>query len=198
MKVPLTIKRDTLEWLFKQFSDHPFSTVVFGSDETEHSILITCDDRIPGLWGLSRRGEPVEEHADLAFTLVEGVFPPDISSSISASYQEAVVCFHAGCLSATLGLCGKILETALWEAYRQVAGETPDVKGHGLNAILNRLNSAGFQLKKEPITQQMELIGIHRNKAIHGGVTLPSYDQAKGILHLTRDVLSQLQSRKAL
>jgi hypothetical protein len=195
MEIPLTLKRETLEWMFKQFSQNPLATIVFGNDGTDHSIVINCDDRIPAQWAMPPKGRLSEKNTDLEFTLDDGVFPDDITNSIRNTYAEALTCFENNCLSATLGLCGKIIETSLWSAFEKATGKTPESENLGLNAILNRLNKEGYQLKKEAISQQMELIGLYRNKAIHGGVVTPAYDQAKGILFLTRNVLVSLQEK---
>ena len=45
------------------------------------------------------------------------------------------------------------------------------------------------------LNKQMSLISAHRNKAIHGSIIIPTEDEARGIISLTKDVMLKVVSK---
>ena len=130
-----------------------------------------------------------DEISSLSYSLPAGCLAADVLHVTRVTYDEIIRCYRNRCFLAAIALCGRVIETLLAETYKNACGEDPDSKAFGLNAILNRLEKKGYDLKKDAIVKQMELIGLHRNKAVHGSIVLPTHDEARGVIHLTRDIM---------
>ena len=151
------------------------------------------------LWSLPRNVEStISTHVagadELAYFLPEGLLPSDITESVNTTYEEILQVFRAGCKTATISLCGRVMETLLHAVYVKHSGTLPDLTW-GLDAIASRLKRHGLFLPA--LIEQFALIKKFRNKAVHGGVEFPTEEQAEAIVLLTRDFMSQIVSQEA-
>lgn len=134
--------------------------------------------------------EMVEE---LNYYFPQGVLKEDIAEIINITYDEVLSDYKNCCYISAISLCGKIIETALQSVYFEVFGKSPDDEKIGIDAIINRLKKNNYDFNA--LRDQMSIIAKHRNKAIHGSVIIPTRDEARGVISLTKDVLVKIVSR---
>lgn len=186
----IEVKMETISWMRKTFLDQPGAKIQF--EHPDFSLNFYRNDRLPSQFALSYDESENERFKMMEYTFPKGALSDDIVNIVNMTFVEVVKSYQQNCFLAAISLCGKIIETVLWEAYEKEYGERPDSKNLGLNAILNNLNKKGYFLNKDAVKNQMELIGLHRNKAAHGNVILPTQDEARGVIYLTKDVLQKI------
>jgi hypothetical protein len=78
-----------------------------------------------------------------------------------------------------------------WAAYTKKGVHPSDEPGHrkpGIGGILKYL--AGVRYKFPPGTKEkFDAIALHRNIAIHGNLVVPTVDEARSVIYLTKDVM---------
>lgn len=146
-----------------------------------------CLREIEDEYRLLTRSSIVEE---LAYTLPAGICPLDVTEAINSMYSEALISFENGCLTSSIAMNGKVIETVLTALYTQITGGDADKEKLGADALINRLKKAGYPFKGT-LKEQLSIVKVHRNKAVHGSVVIPTVDEARGILSLARDILQK-------
>ena len=121
----------------------------------------------------------------------------DLAKAVMLTYEEAFTCFKAGLNLACIALSGRVLETIMHYALLVGTGINADEEGLGFNAIRSRLKKAGYAYD-ENVTKQYDLIMSYRNKAVHGGVSMPTAREALAILLLVQSVLSKAEHTRPL
>lgn len=130
----------------------------------------------------------------LVYPFPEGKLEDDITNIINSTYQEVLKDYKNECYISAISLCGKIIETVLNSLFVKIFDKNPDEEKLGFNAMLNRLKKKeGYEFGE--LEKQMSLISAHRNKAIHGSITIPTQDEARGIISLTKDILLKVASK---
>jgi len=131
---------------------------------------------------------------DLNFKLIDNIFDEDVIEIINLTYDEVVIDYSNSCFISAISLCGKIIETVVSELYKKVFSKYPDeIKNDlGFDKLVNQLKQKKYDLSL--IKHQTKVISMHRNKAVHGNITTPTQDEAKGVILLTRDVLKKISS----
>lgn len=127
---------------------------------------------------------------ELTYTFPDGVFPPDVTKAINSMYGEALTGFENGCLTSAIAMSGKVIETVLNALYTEVTGGDADQEKLGADALINRFKKAGYPFKGT-LKEQLGIVKVHRNKAVHGSVIVPTVDETRGVLSLARDVLQK-------
>lgn len=129
---------------------------------------------------------------ELRYEFKQGIFEKDITDIINLTYEEVITDYKNKCYISAISLCGKIIETILSTLYQKLYFESPEKENLGYNALLNRLRKKGYDFKG--IVEQLNLIAVHRNKAIHGAIIVPTSDETRGIISLTKDVIIKTES----
>lgn len=139
---------------------------------------------------LDHLGSRDETRTKMAFSFPAGLLPDDVTRLVNLAYEEALRCFERHCSMASIGMCGRTIETVLASFYAKQFGKHPSEEQNppGVNAMINRLRKDGYRFPAG-LKERMEVIALHRNMAIHGNIVLPSQDEARSTLYLTRDVL---------
>ena len=85
---------------------------------------------------------------------------------------------------------GRTIDTVRASFYAKNFGKHPSEETNppGVNAMINRLRKEGYRFP-DGLKERMEVIALHRNMAIHGNIVLPSQDEARSTIYLTKDVL---------
>ncbi|MEF8767948.1 MAG: DUF4145 domain-containing protein [Candidatus Accumulibacter phosphatis] len=164
----------------------------------DYVITFRLDRSIPGQdCRLDHLGSRDETRAKMAHEFPSGLLPEDVTRLVNFAYEEALRCFERNCSMAAIGMCGRTIETVLASLYAKQFGKHPSEEQNppGLNAMINKLRKEGYRFPAG-IKERMEVIAVHRNMAIHGNIVLPSQDEARSTIYLTKDVL-QLISHKA-
>lgn len=146
-----------------------------------------CLREIEEEYRLLTRSSIVEE---LSYSFPARVFPSDITEAINSMYVEALNGFQNGCLTSSIAMSGKVIETVLSALYAKVTGNDADKEKLGADALINRLKKSGYPFKGT-LKEQLGIVKVHRNKAVHGSVIVPTIDEARGVLSLARDVLQK-------
>lgn len=134
------------------------------------------------------------EFEELYYQFPDGYFSDDVTQIINLTYEEIIKDYTNGCFISSISLCGKVLETCLTSLYIKIFNKNPDDEKLGFNAILNRIKKAGYKFHDATISQ-MEVISVHRNKAVHGTIIIPTRDEARGVISLTKDVMIKVTSK---
>ncbi len=128
----------------------------------------------------------------MGYSFPEGILADDVTQLINVSFEEVLRCYERGCLLAAVALCGRTIETVLGGLYQKKKGvhpsEEPGDRKPGIGGILKYL--AGVSYKFPPGTKEkFDAIALHRNMAIHGNLVVPTVDEARSVIYLTKDVL---------
>lgn len=139
---------------------------------------------------LDHLGSRDETRTKMAFTFPADLLPDDVTQLVNVAYEEALRCFERHCSMAAIGMCGRTIETVLASFYAKQFGKHPSEEQNppGVNAMINRLRKEGYRFPAG-LKERMEVIALHRNMAIHGNIVLPSQDEARSTIYLTKDVL---------
>lgn len=143
---------------------------------------------------LSHAVKEKSEYSDFYYQFPDGYFPDDVTQIINLTYEEIIKDYINSCFISAISLCGKLLETCVSSLYIRVFGKSPDDEKLGFDAILNRLKKSGYQFH-DGTKSQMQVISAHRNKAIHGTIMVPTRDEARGVIFLTKDVMIKATSK---
>ena len=149
---------------------------------------------IDKLMKLLRQGMDDNERSQLACEFPAGKLPEDVTDVINMTYVEVLKDYANGCYVSAIALCGKVLETCLSALYMKVSGKNPDEEKLGPDALVNRLKNAGYEFHSAT-KNQMAVISTHRHKAIHGSIVIPTRDEARGVISLTKDVMLKAASK---
>lgn len=174
----------------------------YGDDELDlDSAILFCENRkllvnsINSMFSkLSNQSQEKSEIPNLYYQLSNGYFPDDVTQIINLTYEEIVKNYTNQCFISAISLCGKVLETCLSSLYIKVFDKNPDDEKLGFDATLNRLKKSGYEFHDGTINQ-MKVISAHRNKAIHGTIIVPTRDEARGVIYLTKDVMTKSTSK---
>lgn len=180
---------------YNSIDDH-YDQERFYAGDTEQIIIFEEIDRC--LREIEKEYEDVKQSAseqELGYVFPEEILPPDVTDIVNLTYEEALRDYSNSCYTSTIAMCGKIIETILSSLYTKATGKDADAEGLGWDAIANRLKKErGYDFKG--MREQLEVIKIHRNKAVHGSIVPPTMDEARGVLFFTRDVLVKIGSKK--
>lgn len=157
----------------------------------DYLITLRVDHSIPAQdIRLDHLGSRDETRTKMTFTFPTGLLPDDVTRLVNLAYEEALRCFERHCSMAAIGMCGRTIETVLASFYAKQFGKHPSEEQNppGVNAMINRLRKEGYRFPAG-LKERMEVIALHRNMAIHGNIVLPSQDEARSTIYLTKDVL---------
>jgi len=180
-----------LDFLCDQLRGHPPGDAVFTFPD--YTIRFYCDPIISGLDGrLDHAGTRLETRQLMAYEFPNGVLPGDVTRLVNLSFEEILRCYESDCFLAAVALCGRTIETVLGGLYQQKKGIHPsDEPGNykpGIGGILKYLASVSY--KFPPGTKEkFDAIALHRNMAVHGNLVVPTVDEARSVIYLTKDVL---------
>lgn len=145
------------------------------------SIDVNTKDRLK-----FNRGEPAPS-----------CFEEDILDAIAQVLEEASVCYENKCYTATITLCGKVIETLIKNVYTPVTGKeiytinrNKEQIERSFKNMCNDLRDQGMLLSRG-VGEQLDLIYAHRNGAIHE-IRIPSQDEAYSIALLTNDAMNHV------
>ena len=116
-------------------------------------------------------------------------FPKDVLEALNHTIDEVSVCYNHGCNLATIGLCGKIVETLLSTAYEIKTGEAAGPLGY--HKLRTTLKEQGMPLEGS-LDKMLEYINACRNKAVHGNVIIPTEREAMSVCIFTQDVIDRI------
>ena len=136
--------------------------------------------------------EDTEPNELLEFERIDSApssFPKDVLDALNLTIDEVSVCYKHECNLATIGLCGKIVETLLSTAYEVVTGDDPGTRGH--SALRTALKNRGMPLEGS-LDKMLEYINACRNKAVHGNVIIPTKKEATAVGIFTQDVIDRI------
>ena len=163
----------------------------------DYVITLRLDRTIHGQeCSLDHLGSRDETQTKMAYVFPGDLLPEDVTRLVNHAYEEALRCFERNCSMAAIGMCGRTIETVLASFYAKQYGKHPSEEQNspGVNAMINKLRKDGYRFPAG-LKERMEVIAMHRNMAIHGNIVLPSQDEARSTIYLTKDVL-QLVSKK--
>lgn len=139
---------------------------------------------------IHRYGECLNE--ELSYKFPNSFFPDDITNIINLTYDEVIKCYINNCYISAISLCGKIIETALSALYEKIYFHSLRDDKIGYDALINKLKNNGYDFKT--LKEHLVIISKHRNKAIHGYVVIPTCDEARAVISLTKDALIKTTS----
>ena len=142
----------------------------------------------------SRMEKADEELTGLRFTFPAGVFSDEVTEIVNLTYGEALEGYRHGFFLSAIVLCGKVQEVCVARTYEKVCGEDSEKLNMSFDAVCNRLKNEGYTFD-EGLKKQMESVWIRRNKAVHGTIVIPTRDQARGVISLTRDTMQKIVSK---
>ncbi len=190
-KKPITIALSYAAW---SFIDDNFKNNCWVSwDFPDYVVRLELDPTIDDGVILRHDGRRMETKLIMEYTLPASSLPKDITQLLNLSYSEAIRCYENACFLACIALCGRTIETALGSFYEKTVGVHPSQESSppGLNAIINRLKRDGFVFPAG-LKEHMETIAKHRNMAVHGNLVIPTEDETRSVVYLTRNVLNNL------
>ncbi|HEV8070518.1 MAG TPA: hypothetical protein VGP76_22580 [Planctomycetaceae bacterium] len=187
-----------LDFLIEQLRRNPPGDALFTFPD--YTIRFYCDPSIPGSDGrLDHVGTRQETRVLMAYSLPNGILPPDVTTLVNLSFEEILRCYERDCYLAAVALCGRTIETVVGGVYQQLKGVHPsDEQGSkpGIRDIIKYLGTNGYQFP--PGTKEkIDAIALHRNMAIHGNLVIPTVDEARSVIYLTKDVLRIAAERAA-
>jgi hypothetical protein len=185
----ISLSAGAVQFMNTQLLAVPSGTVDFPFPD--YVITLRLDRTITGQdCRLDHIGSRDETRTKMAFTFPAGLLPDDVTRLVNLAYEEALRCFERNCSMAAIGMCGRTIETVLASFYAKQFGKHPSEEQNppGVNAMINRLRKEGYRFPAG-LKERMEVIALHRNMAIHGNIVLPSQDEARSTVYLTKDVL---------
>ena len=165
---------------------------------SDYVITLLLDRSIPERdCRLNHLGSRDETRTKMAYDFPNGILPEDITRLVNFAYEEALRCFERNCSMAAIGMCGRTIEIVLAAFYAKQFGKHPSEEPcpPGVNAMLSKLRREGYRFPAA-LKERMEVIAVHPNMAVHGNIVLPSLDEARSTIYLTKDVL-QLVSHES-
>lgn len=185
----ISLSAGAVQFIYTQLLSAPSGTVDFPFPD--YVITLRLDHTITGQdCRLDHLGSRDETRVKMAFTFPGDILPDDVTRLVNIAYEEALRCFERNCSMAAIGMCGRTIETVLASFYAKQFGKHPSEEQNppGVNAMINRLRKEGYRFPAG-LKERMEVIALHRNMAIHGNIILPSQDEARSTIYLTKDVL---------
>ena len=125
--------------------------------------------------------------------LLEIDFPPSIEDDAHALCREVLAAFIAGANSASIAMCGKLLELSLREYY-VIHSDEPLSDQLMLGKLIRRVSQdLGVQLDEGLLNivnfiNQFRISGVH----VKQGFSLPTDDQTQAVLYMTYDTVRKL------
>ena len=125
--------------------------------------------------------------------LTEIEFPVSIERDAAALCREVLAAFIAGANSASIAMCGKLLELSLREYY-VIHSDEPLSDQLMLGKLIRRVNKdLGVQLDEGLLNivnfiNQFRISGVH----VKQGFSLPTDDQTQAVLYMTYDTVRKL------
>jgi hypothetical protein len=159
----------------------------------DYTIRFYYDPAIPGTDArLDHEGTRHETRQLMGYSFPKGVLPDDVTQLVNLSFEEVLRCYERGCYLAAVALCGRAIETVLGGLYQKKKGvhpsDEPGDRKPGIGGILKYLASVSY--KFPPGTKEkFDAIAHHRNMAIHGNLVVPTVDEARSVIYLTKDVM---------
>ena len=193
----ISLGPEALQFLNTQLLAIPLGTVDFPFPD--YVITLRLDRSITGQGcRLDHLGSRDETRTKMSHIFPDGILPEDVTQLVNFAYEEALRCFERACSMAAIGMCGRAIETVLAALYEKQFGRHPSEEQNppGINAIINKLRREGYRFPAG-LKERMEVIGLHRNMAIHGNIVLPSEDEARSTIYLTKDVLQLVAGKPA-
>ncbi len=186
----ISLSPGAVQFMNTQLLTIPSGTVDFPFPD--YVITLRLDRAIMGDQNcrLDHLGSRDETRTKMAFTFPSDLLHEDVTRIVNLAYEEALRCFERNCSMAAIGMCGRTIETVLAAFYAKQFGKHPSEEQNppGVNAMINRLRKEGYRFPAG-LKERMEVIALHRNMAIHGNIVLPSQDEARSTIYLTKDVL---------
>jgi hypothetical protein len=183
--------RGALDFLHEKLRGEPADDVIFTFPD--YTLRFYFDPSIPGTDArLDHFGVRHETRQLMGYTFPPGILNEDVTELIDLSFEEVLRCYERGCFLAAVALCGRTIETVLGGLYQKKKGvhpsEEPGDRKPGIGGILNYLGSVSYRFP--PGTKEkFDAIALHRNMAIHGNLVVPTVDEARSVIYLTKDVL---------
>jgi hypothetical protein len=128
-----------------------------------------------------------ERTDELRYDFPARILEEDMTRIVQLTYDEALTDYSNACYLSAIAMCGKVIETVITDLYVKVHAPHERKDDLGFDALLNRLKAKGYTFPG--LKEQMELINEHRNKAVHHFITVPTGEDALGIISLTKGVL---------
>lgn len=143
---------------------------------------------------LHENEEQDNEIKELCYIVKNKIFENDITLTINMIYDEILKDYKNKCYYSSIILCGKLLETIISSLYIKIFDIDPDAEKLGFDAMINKLKKQGYDFSATK--KHMAVIATHRNKAVHGSIIVPTKDEARGVIYLTKDILIKAESKK--
>jgi hypothetical protein len=123
--------------------------------------------------------------------------PLAIRNELRQDFAELKSCFLAEAYRGVMMFCGRILETALGRKYFEKTGKDPAEEGWTLGKLIMECKKENIYLQPE-ISKIAALVNDMRVQSVHRKVELflPTYDETKGIILLTRSAILRLFSSR--
>lgn len=120
-------------------------------------------------------------------------FPQTVSDSVRILTRDALACHLSGAYSASIGICGKVLETAL-RYYAESRSDTQLDQNLGLGKLIRHVIDC-FDVQLDEglkvlvnFINQFRITGVHSKK----GFEIPTFEQSYSVLYATYDTLHKL------
>jgi len=121
--------------------------------------------------------------------------PDEIKDELHLDLKELEKCFNSKCYRASVILCGRIMEVAMFRVYYEKTGKDllETAPGIGLSRIVGKLHDLGVKLPPG-LSEQIHLIYFLRNSSVHKKQDKfrPSKEQANAMILYTIDALKNL------
>lgn len=127
-------------------------------------------------------------NSSLPYSVPSGVLSPDVTTVVNGTFAEALTCLENDCFSATIALCGRVIETVIFSLLLE-HGVNMDEARMGFDAGRRELQRRGYRFEST-LSDTMVLVNAHRNKVVHGNARLATSGEARAVALLTREVLT--------
>jgi hypothetical protein len=124
-------------------------------------------------------------------------FPQNVSGTMKIIVRETLTCHLGGANSAAIGMCGKMLETAL-RFFIEERSKKEMEKNLGLGKLIRIVvERYGIELDEGlkvlvNFINQFRITGVHSVK----GFEIPTYEQSQAVIYATYDTLRKLFGEK--
>jgi len=130
---------------------------------------------------------------DLIPPFKEIVYPDPIKETATRIHSEAIASHLAGATSASIGMCGKLLEICLRYYYESRTDETLD-ENIGLGNLIKKVVERFSVQLDEGLKVLVNFINMYRIAGVHHkkGFEVPTQEQSSAVLMMTYDTIRKL------
>ena len=128
--------------------------------------------------------------------------PEDELKALNTTIEQTSACYKDGHYIAAIGLCGRIIEILIVNAYKrefktdpltaEIDDRTKRVTPMSVRRMRRGLQKKGVSLFNDVVDSQLNLIQNSRNISAHGSVTIPNKQDANQVVDYTVEFIERI------